>query len=137
MEDEELTNKVIGCAFKVHNSLGSGFLEKVYENALRIELSRAGIEVEQQVPIQVYYQGEVVGDFVPDLLVEDRLIVELKAIETLTKLHEAQLVNYLTATGVDIGLLINFGKSVQIKRKYRKFKSKTKKEMADQAHPNS
>ncbi|KPK06376.1 MAG: GxxExxY protein [Anaerolineae bacterium SG8_19] len=106
MEDEELTKKVIGCAFKVHNSLGSGFLEKVYENALRIELSGAGLRVEQQRPIQVYYQGEVIGDFVSDLLVEKRLVVELKAIEKLTKLHEAQLVNYLTATGLDIGLLI-------------------------------
>lgn len=124
MEDEELTKKVIGCAFKVHNSLGSGFLEKVYENALRIELSGAGLKVEQQIPIQVYYQGEVIGDFVSDLLVEKRLVVELKAIEKLTKLHEAQLVNYLTATGLDIGLLINFGKSVQIKRKYKNFKPK-------------
>ena len=130
MEDEELTKKVIGCAFKVHNSLGSGFLEKVYENALRIELSRAGLRVEQQIPIQVYYQGEVIGDFVSDLLVEKRLVVELKAIEKLTKLHEAQLVNYLTATGLDIGLLINFGKSVQIKRKYKNFKPKMNQKIA-------
>jgi GxxExxY protein len=132
MEDEELTKKVIGCAFKVHNSLGSGFLEKVYENALRIELSRAGLGVEQQIPIQVYYQGEVIGDFVSDLLVEKRLIVKLKAIEKLTKLHEAQLVNYLTATGLDIGLLINFGKSVQIKRKYKNFKPKMNQKIAGQ-----
>jgi len=132
MEDEELTKKVIGCAFKVHNSLGSGFLEKVYENALRIELSGAGLRVEQQRPIQVYYQGEVIGDFVSDLLVEKRLVVELKAIEKLTKLHEAQLVNYLTATGLDIGLLIDFGKSVQIKRKYKNFKPKVNQKIADQ-----
>jgi GxxExxY protein len=131
MEDEELTSKVIGCAFNVHNSLGSGFLEKVYENALRIEVSRAGLDVEQQIPIKVYCQGEIVGEFVPDLLVEERIIVELKAIETLTKLHEAQLVNYLTATGVDIGLLINFGQSVQIKRKYRTFKPKLKQQLSD------
>jgi GxxExxY protein len=131
MEDEELTKKVIGCAFKVHNSLGSGFLEKVYENALRIELSGARLRVEQQIPIQVYYQGEVIGDFVSDLLVEKRLVVELKAIEKLTKLHEAQLVNYLTATGLDIGLLINFGKSVQIKRKYKNFKPKVNQKIAD------
>lgn len=130
MEDEELTKKVIGCAFKVHNSLGSGFLEKVYENALRIELSGAGLRVEQQIPNQVYYQGEVIGDFVSDLLVEKRLVVELKAIEKLTKLHEAQLVNYLTATGLDIGLLINFGKSVQIKRKYKNFKPKMNQKIA-------
>ncbi len=132
MEDEELTKKVIGCAFKVHNSLGSGFLEKVYENVLRIELSGAGLRVEQQIPIQVYYQGEVIGDFVSDLLVEKRLVVELKAIEKLTKLHEAQLVNYLTATGLDIGLLINFGKSVQIKRKYKNFKPKMNQKIAGQ-----
>ena len=132
MEDEELTKKVIGCAFKVHNSLGSGFLEKVYENALRIELSGAGLRVEQQRPIQVYYQGEVIGDFVSDLLVEKRLVVELKAIEKLTKLHEAQLVNYLTATGLDIGLLIDFGKSVQIKRKYKNFKPKVNQKIAGQ-----
>lgn len=132
MEDEELTKKVIGCAFKVHNSLGSGFLEKVYENALRIELSGAGLRVEQQIPIQVYYQGEIIGDFVSDLLVEKRLVVELKAIEKLTKLHEAQLVNYLTATGLDIGLLINFGKSVQIKRKYKNFKPKMNQKIAGQ-----
>jgi GxxExxY protein len=132
MEDEELTKKVIGFAFKVHNSLGSGFLEKVYENALRIELSGAGLRVEQQIPIQVYYQGEVIGDFVSDLLVEKRLVVELKAIEKLTKLHEAQLVNYLTATGLDIGLLIDFGKSVQIKRKYKNFKPKVNQKIADQ-----
>ena len=132
MEDEELTKKVIGCAFKVHNSLGSGFIEKVYENALRIELSGAGLRVEQQIPIQVYYQGEVIGDFVSDLLVEKRLVVELKAIEKLTKLHEAQLVNYLTATGLDIGLLINFGKSVQIKRKYKNFKPKMNQKIAGQ-----
>lgn len=132
MEDEELTKKVIGCAFKVHNSLGSGFLEKVYENALRIELSGAGLRVEQQIPNQVYYQGEVIGDFVSDLLVEKRLVVELKAIEKLTKLHEAQLVNYLTATGLDIGLLINFGKSVQIKRKYKNFKPKMNQKIAGQ-----
>jgi GxxExxY protein len=131
MEDEELTKKVIGFAFKVHNSLGSGFLEKVYENALRIELSGAGLRVEQQRPIQVYYQGEVIGDFVSDLLVEKRLVVELKAIEKLTKLHEAQLVNYLTATGLDIGLLIDFGKSVQIKRKYKNFKPKVNQKIAD------
>ncbi len=132
MEDEELTKKVIGCAFKVHNSLGSGFLEKVYENALRIELSGAGLRVEQQIPNQVYYQGEVIGDFVSDLLVEKRLVVELKAIEKLTKLHEAQLVNYLTATGLDIGLLINFSKSVQIKRKYKNFKPKMNQKIAGQ-----
>jgi len=117
-----LTKKIIGCAFKVHNALGCGFLEKVYENALRIELLKEGLEVKQQEPIKVYYEGQVVGDYYADLWVEDRVIVELKAVQTLSKAHEVQLVNYLTATGVDIGLLLNFGSSVQVKRKFRQYK---------------
>ena len=123
MHDKLLTKTIIGCAFKVHNALGSGFLEKVYENALRIELVKQGLEIKQQEPIQVYYEEEIVGDFIADLWVENRVIVELKAVQTLNKVHEVQLVNYLTATGVDIGLLINFGRSVTVKRKYRKYNS--------------
>ncbi len=122
MKDELLTKKIIGCAFKVHNALGSGFLEKVYENALRIELLKEGLEVKQQEPTKVYYEDQVVGDYYADLWVEDRVIVELKAVQTLSKAHEVQLVNYLTATGVDIGLLLNFGSSVQVKRKFRQYK---------------
>jgi len=122
VKDEQLTKIIIGCAFKVHNALGPGFLEKVYENALRIELTKQGLKVRQQEPIRVHYDGQVVGDFIADLWVEDRVIVELKAVQTLAKVHEVQLVNYLTATGIDIGLLINFGSSVQVKRKYRKYK---------------
>jgi GxxExxY protein len=124
MKDESLTETIIGCAFQVHNALGVGFLEKVYENALRIELSKRGLKVRQQEPITVYYDGQVVGEFYADLWVEDRVIIELKAVRSLDKAHEVQLVNYLTATGLDTGLLINFGPSVQVKRKFRQYKSK-------------
>lgn len=124
MHDDELTKLIIGLAFKVHNTLGPGYLEKVYENALRIELCKSGLSVKQQNPISVYYGDEIIGDFVVDLWVEDRLIIEVKAISKLNKQHEVQLVNYLTATGVNTGLLINFGPSVQVKRKFRNQKRK-------------
>ena len=124
MEDDDLTRTIIGCAYKVHNGLGTGFLEKVYENALRIELDKIGFSVKQQEPISVLYEGQVVGDFYPDLWINDRVIIEVKAIQTLAKEHEVQLVNYLTATGVNNGLLINFGPSVQVKRKFRVYKPK-------------
>jgi GxxExxY protein len=120
--DDALTATIIGCAFKVHQALGSGFLEKVYESALRIDLVKQGLRVKQQEPIKVCYEGQVVGDYCADLLVEERVIVELKAIQSLTKEHEVQLVNYLAATKIDVGLLINFGSSVQVKRKYRQYK---------------
>jgi GxxExxY protein len=119
VKDKELTEKVIGCAYKVHNTLGSGFLEKVYENALCIELAGHGLHVRQQEPVRVLYDGHVVGDHIVDLLVEDRLIVEIKAVRQLIQQHEIQLVNYLVATQLDVGLLINFGPSVQIKRNHR------------------
>ena len=124
MKIDELTEKVIGCAYRVHNELGTGFLEKVYENALRIELAEAGFAVKQQHPIPVTYHGQVVGEFYADLLIPDRLIVELKAVQKMAKEHEVQLVNYLTATGIDDGLLINFGPSVEVKRKFRKYKDR-------------
>ncbi len=123
LQDKQLTQTIIGCAFTVHNTLGSGFLEKVYENALRLELERADLQVVQQAPISVIYRGIPVGEYYADLLVEDRVIVELKAVQNLTQNYEVQLVNYLTATGIDTGLLINFGSSVQIKRKFRKYKN--------------
>ncbi|MCI0447967.1 GxxExxY protein [bacterium] len=123
MEQEELTKKIIGCAFKVHNKLGAGFLEKVYENALRIELRKEGLQVKQQEPINVFYEGEIAGEYFADLWVEDRVIVEVKAVQAFNKQHEVQLVNYLTATETDVGLLINFGSSVEVKRKYRKYQA--------------
>ncbi|MBN2389151.1 MAG: GxxExxY protein [Anaerolineae bacterium] len=127
MQDEGLTEKIIGCAFKMHNTLGPGYLEKVYENAMCIELAKQGLQVRQQQPVTVRYEGQVVGEYLVDLWVEDRIIVELKAVQALTKAHEAQVVNYLTATGTDIGLLINFGaSSVGVKRKHHVYKPKTK-----------
>src|SRR6266480_7579288 len=124
MKDDDLTQKIIGCAYKVHNTLGPGFLEKVYENALRIELEKAGFRVQQQEPINVVYDGQVVGEYYADLWVNDRVVVELKAALALVKEHEVQLVNYLTATKVEHGLLLNFGSSVQVKRKFREYKPK-------------
>jgi GxxExxY protein len=122
MEINALTERIIGCAYTVHNQLGSGYLEKVYENALCIELQESGLSVAQQHPIPVHYRGRIVGDFAADLMVNGCVIVELKAVQNLAKEHEVQLVNYLTATGIDDGLLINFGPSVEVKHKFRQFK---------------
>jgi GxxExxY protein len=120
MEHDDLTRRIIGCAYRVYNAMGYGFLEAVYENCLLIELRASGLRVESQVPIKVRYLGQVVGEFVADLLVEDRVVVELKAVRTLLMIHEVQLVNYLKATGIDIGLLLNFGEQrVEVKRKLR------------------
>lgn len=119
MEIDVLTHKVIGCAYKVHNVLGPGFLEKVYENALTLELEKLGIEVQQQGKLPVWYEGHRVGVFYVDLVIDKRLLVELKAVQRLVREHEIVLVHYLTASGIDDGLLINFGSSVQIRRKYR------------------
>ncbi len=124
MTDDDLTQTIIGCAYKVHNTLGPGFLEKVYENALRIELEKLGLRVRQQQPISVKYDGHVVGEYFADLWVDERVVLEVKATQNLVKQHEVQLVNYLTVTGVNDGLLINFGPSVQVKRKFREYKPK-------------
>lgn len=123
--NDPLTGKIISAAFTVFNKLGFGFLEKVYENALTIELRKNGIEVEQQVPITVFYDEHEVGQYFADLLVKKQVIVELKSVLSLTTEHETQVVNYLTATGKDIGLLLNFSNDgVEIKRKYRVYKRK-------------
>jgi GxxExxY protein len=122
MNINDLTYKVIGSAYKVHNVLGPGFLEKVYENALVLELKRLGIHARQQVKLPVVYEGQQVGLYFPDLWIENYLIVEIKAILTLAPAHETKLIHYLTATGIDDGLLINFGETVQVKRKYRQQK---------------
>lgn len=116
--DKELTEKIIGAAFEVHNTLGMGFLEKVYQNALIKELRLRGYQAEPEAKIPVYYKEELVGDYSADILVERRIILELKALSALTSEHEAQLLNYLKATRLKVGLLINFGANrVQIKRK--------------------
>jgi GxxExxY protein len=119
LDDKATTERIIGCAFKVHGQLGMGFLEKVYENAMMIELAKAGLHAAQQVPISVRYDGVVVGSYFADLLVEGRIVCEVKATEALNDAHEVQLVNYLIATDHDVGLLIHFGKSVTVRRKYR------------------
>lgn len=119
---DALTERIIGCAYDVANGLGAGFLEKVYENALRIELQRAGRAVLQQQPIPVIWRGEVVGDYYADLLVEGSVIVELKAARALDDIHLAQCLNYLKATGLKVCLLINFGKpKIEIKRLVNSF----------------
>lgn len=123
--NDPLTEQVIGAAFNVHNTLGFGFLESVYEKALSIELTKLGIVHSTQAPIQVTYEGQTIGDFITDMLVEDRLIVELKSVTQLATPHEVQLVNYLTATGVESGLLINFGPTkVEVRRKFRTYRPK-------------
>lgn len=117
MNINEITYKINGAIFEVNRTLGPGFLEKVYENALIVELKDLGLKVNCQIPIDVYYKGKNVGEYIADLFVEDKVIVELKTVENLTKLHEAQLLNYLKATGVKVGLLVNFQKKkAQIKR---------------------
>jgi GxxExxY protein len=116
----DLAGQIIGLAMKVHRTLGPGFLESVYQKALLYELTKAGFRVESDKPIQVRYEGVVVGDFKADLIVNDEVIVELKAVSGLIVEHEVQLVNYLTATGKDIGLLVNFGgRSLEFKKKFR------------------
>jgi GxxExxY protein len=120
MEKKDLTHAVIGCAYRVWNGLGFGFLESVYQKAMVIEIEADDIPVQQEVPLKVHYREQVVGDFFADLVINDELIVELKSVEHLSKIHEAQLVNYLVATGIEVGLLINFGPTgVDVKRKYR------------------
>jgi GxxExxY protein len=120
-EDHALTERIIGCAMKVHRQLGPGFLESVYRNALAFELRRAGLAVEMDKHITVKYEHVIVGDFVADLIINEILICELKAASALSRADEVQLVNYLKATNHDFGLLLNFGTaSLQFKRKHRR-----------------
>lgn len=114
---KELTSEIISAFYKVYNELGFGFLEKVYENALYIELLKRGLGVEKQKPIKVQYDGNLVGEYFADLFVNDLVIIELKAVECLIQEHELQLINYLKATDVEVGLLLNFGAKPEIKRK--------------------
>jgi GxxExxY protein len=126
MDINEISKKIIGCSFEVHNQLGFGFLEKVYENALALDLrTREGLSVEQQHPIPVYYHDVRVGEYFSVLLIENKIIVEIKSANQLLLEHEAQLAHYLTATKIDHGLLINFGPSVIVKHKYRVFITKS------------
>jgi len=113
----KISEKIIGSAFKVSNTLGAGFLEKVYQNALMIELAENGLSPEKEKAITIYYKNKNVGEYYADILVNDKVIIETKAVKTLNEIHQAQLLNYLKATKLSLGLLINFGTpKVQIKR---------------------
>lgn len=114
---QDLTSSVIACFYKVYNKLGFGFLERVYENALLIELTKNELKIGRQKPINVYYDNKLVGEYFADLIVEDKVIIELKAAETLIEEHELQLINYLKAINIEVGLLLNFGRKPEIKRK--------------------
>jgi GxxExxY protein len=118
LKHQEITRAVIGCAFEVINELGSGFLESVYENALLLALRQRGLTATAQHPIKVMFRNECVGDFYADILVEQKVIVELKAVKAIAPEHQAQIINYLNATGIEVGLLINFGNP---KLEYRRF----------------
>ena len=124
--DYDLAGQIIGLAMKVHSTLGCGFLESVYQNALAYELTRAGIAFQASVPLKVKYENAIVGDFEADMLIGNSLIIENKAVQTLAIAHEVQLVNYLTATGINEGLLLNFGsEKLQFKKKFRAYHAAT------------
>lgn len=114
---KDICDKIIKSFYKVYNTLGYGFLEKVYENAIEIEFRKQGLKVVPQMPIKVHYEGNVVGEYFADFCIEDKVIIELKASDRISDAHEAQLINYLRATGFEVGLLLNFGLEPQFKRK--------------------
>jgi GxxExxY protein len=113
---EELTGNIIKAFYTVYNALGFGFLEKVYENALSLELGKLGLSVQRQHPITVYYDASVVGEYYADIIVDNLVIIELKAVESLRQEHVAQLTNYLKATDMQVGMLLNFGAKPEFKR---------------------
>ena len=113
----ETSDKIISCAYEVHNKLGFGFSEKVYENAMMIKFSQKQLPSIQQAPINVHFEDQLVGEYFADIFVDNKIIVELKAVSVLSKAHEAQLINYLKATNVKVGLLINFGEKLKIIRR--------------------
>ncbi len=126
MEYKELTEIIIGCAMKVHKALGPGFLESVYQKALAHEPCKAGLAVECEKAVQVLYDSVIVGDFYADMLVEGTVMVENKSVQALIAAHEVQLANYLTATGIEVGLLLNFGSvSLEVNRKTRTYRPKS------------
>ena len=123
--DYDLAGRVIGIAMEVHRTMGLGFVESVYENALLVELAASQLAFESQKALKVIYKNQCVGDFVADIIVDKALIIELKSVQSLLPIHEVQLVNYLTATGIEEGILLNFGsESLQFKKKFRKPKPK-------------
>lgn len=124
MDTEKMIRTVMQCIYNVRGDLTQGYLETVYKRALAIELERYGLKCESEKPMTVLYKGVEVGFFRADIVVENCLIIELKAVDSLTKVHEVQLVNYLTATGIENGLLVNFGEKFAIKRKFRTYRQK-------------
>ena len=124
---KDLTDVILKTFYEVYNELGYGFLERVYQNALYIELKNKGLEVVPQKKIKVYYRGNIVGDYYADLVVEDRIILELKAVEYIVEQFENQLLNYLKGTDCEVGLLLNFGKKPEFRRKIFENKRKTNK----------
>ncbi len=114
---DDLTKKIIKCFYKIFDELGTGFLESVYEKSLMIELEDSGLKALNQKSINVYYQKRLVGDFKTDIIVENKIIIEIKAVNKLIPQHEAQLINYLKATGIKVGLLVNFGEKLEFKRR--------------------
>ncbi|HCE41934.1 MAG TPA: GxxExxY protein [Lentisphaeria bacterium] len=114
---KETTEKIIKCFYKVFDELGSGFLESIYERALLIELKACGLNAESQVPLKVKYKGAVIGEFKADIVVDNKVIIEIKAVSSIANEHEAQLINYLRATGIRIGLLVNFGDKIEFLRR--------------------
>ena len=126
LKHEDITKSVIGCAFEVINELGAGFLESVYEKALLLALRQKGLLAIAQHPVKVLFRSECVGDFYADIFVEDKVIIELKAVKVIAPEHQAQIINYLNATGIEVGLLINFGNP---KLEYKRFTRKTKLNM--------
>jgi GxxExxY protein len=126
METKELINKIADCAKRVRGVLTPGFEEKVYKNAMFIEMRDCGISVETEVPFKVYYKDHIVGDYRADMIADRKVIIELKAVNALLPIHEVQLVNYLTATGIDDGMLINFGADrIEIRHRNRLYKSRS------------
>lgn len=126
MKHEQITKSVIRCAFEVINELGAGFLESVYEKALLLALRQKGLSAVAQHPVKVIFRGQCVGDFYADLFVEEKVIVELKAVKAISPEHQAQIINYLNATGIEVGLLINFGNP---KLEFKRFTRKAKLDM--------
>ncbi len=116
-EHSDITEKIIKAAHNVHNTLGYGFLEKVYHKAMVIELQNIGLSAVAEKPITVHYANQIAGEYFADIVVSDKVIVEIKAVQTLNPAHEVQMVNYLKATNIDVGLLLNFGESLSVKRK--------------------
>ena len=129
LKHEQITKSVIGCAFEVINELGAGFLESVYEKALLLALRQKGLSAIPQHAVKVMFRGECVGDFYADMFVEEKVIIELKAVKAIAPEHQAQIINYLNATGIEVGLLINFGNQ---KLEYKRFTRKTKLNMDTQ-----